>query len=103
MTQFDLWGSDPESFIEHGKSLEFILLFVEDENFFVSEFDVDSEYPVTLLAYITIEKLLEHFFDPCISVIKEIVEQYMAGSPLLFTIKGPLFSRTRAWRTRSST
>jgi len=42
-----LWGSDPETFIE-----------LEDESYFISEFDLDSATTINALAYQVVEKLL---------------------------------------------
>jgi hypothetical protein len=46
-----VWKEEPEQFIE-----------LEDENCFISEYDLDSECSMTLLSYQLLEKLIASFY-----------------------------------------
>lgn len=55
-----MWKDEPESFIEN-----------EDENYFISEYDLDSECSTSLLAFQFLEKLISAFYNTCYQYISE--------------------------------
>lgn len=55
-----LWRNDPESFID-----------VEDESYFISEYDLDAGCATNLLAYQVLEKLFSCFYNTCYSFVNE--------------------------------
>lgn len=64
-----LWHSEPDTFIE-----------LENESYFISEFDLDSATPINALAYQVIEKLLSNFYPSCYSLINEdLIPKYFSG------------------------
>jgi hypothetical protein len=67
------WESDPESFIE-----------MEDENCFVSEFDLDPACSVNFLAHQLTERLLSQLYNTCYSFVKdELLAAYFNGQLVL--------------------
>ena len=58
----DMWQKDPEYFIEH-----------EDENYFLLEYDLDSECSMNLLAQQLIEKIMQKFYHSVFPFIKELL------------------------------
>lgn len=58
-----LWATDPESFID-----------VEDESYFISEYDLDAGCSMNLLAYQVLEKLFGCFYHTCYTYVnKELI------------------------------
>ena len=49
-----MWQSEPETFIE-----------LENESYFITEFDLDSGTTINALAYQVVEKLLSNFYPSC--------------------------------------
>ena len=60
MKNIDLWKEDPEQFIEH-----------EDEHYFISDYDIDSECNLSFLSYQLLDKLLYNFYRTCYPHITE--------------------------------
>jgi hypothetical protein len=55
-----LWSTDPESFIE-----------LEDENYFINDFDLDSACSINFLAHLVTEKMITQMYSTCYPFIKE--------------------------------
>lgn len=49
-----MWRDEPEQFIE-----------IEDDNYFIFEYDLDSECSTSLLAYQLLEKIIYAFYNTC--------------------------------------
>ena len=54
------WQSNPEYFIEN-----------EDENYFMSEYDLDAACSMNLLSYQLLEKLISSCYETCYQFIAE--------------------------------
>lgn len=68
------WQSNPEYFIEN-----------EDENYFISEYDLDSACSTKLLAYQLLEKLISSCYETCYQFISEELLPIYFNGQLNFT------------------
>lgn len=65
-----MWRTDPESFIEF-----------EDENYFINDFDLDSNCSLNFLAHLVTEKLISKLYNTCYPFVKDdLLAQYFNGS-----------------------
>jgi hypothetical protein len=63
------WRTDPESFIE-----------LEDENYFINDFDLDSACSINFLAHLVTEKMISQMYRTCYPFIKDdLLAQYFNG------------------------
>jgi hypothetical protein len=64
------WRTDPESFIE-----------LEDENYFINEFDIDSGCSINFLAHQLTEKIITQLYNTCYPFIKDdLLMTYFNGT-----------------------
>lgn len=70
MQTHTLWQKRPEQFIE-----------LEDENYFLSEYDLDAGCSLNLLSYQLLEKLISSFYTSCYPyLVEEMLPSYFNGT-----------------------